>query len=439
LPCALAALIYQNGLDNPFVFDDREAILLNPSFINPWDWRAALLGNPSHPVLALSFALDRALWGFSSFGFHITNVVLHIICVGLFYGWCTRVLRRDGRLRAAGATEPSADWAAFFAAAMFALHPVMSSAVEYISARSELLGTAAFIASLTYTRRAIVGNNRNAAILAAIFAALAIGSSSSAATLPLIALAYDAWVLRDPRWPLRLARVYAPATLAIFSIAAWRLTASVDAVVPPRGPIVNLLSEARVVWRYLGLLVLPRGQSLVHDVQWTSAFDPGSIVAMAALAAAVVFAIRVRRIYPLAAFGVVWFAGVLAPTSSFIPLRDGMAEHRLYLAAPGLLLALASVAWRTIASRRVVQIALTCILAILAAGTYRRNEVWSNSMDLWEESVRRAPNAWQAHWGRAELLRELGRCDLAKPEYDAVLRLYPDYAGARAGLDRCLP
>jgi tetratricopeptide (TPR) repeat protein len=87
----------------------------------------------------------------------------------------------------------------------------------------------------------------------------------------------------------------------------------------------------------------------------------------------------------------------------------------------------------------VVQIALTCILGILAAGTYRRNEVWSNSMDLWEESVRRAPNAWQAHWGRAELLRELGRCDLAKPEYDAVLRLYPDYAGARAGLDRCLP
>jgi protein O-mannosyl-transferase len=436
LACALAALIYQNGLDNPFVFDDRDAILLNPSLINPWDWRAALLGNPSHPVLALSFALDRALWGFSSFGFHITNVVLHIICVGLFYGWCTRVL---GGEEVSPGSDPASDWAAFFAAAVFALHPVIASAVGYISARSELLAAAGVVASLTYTRRAIIGKNRNAAIAAAIFGALAIGSSSSAAALPLIALAYDAWVLRDPRWPLRLARIYAPATLVIFSVAAWRLTASVDAVVPPRGPIVNLLSEARVVWRYLGLLVLPRGQSLVHDVQWTSWSDPVSIVALGALAAAIAFAIRARRTYPLAAFGVVWFAGALMPTSSFIPLRDAMAEHRLYLASLGLLLAFASVTWRTIARRRVVQIALTGILAILAVGTYRRNEVWSNSMDVWEESVRWAPNAWQAHWGRAELLRELGRCDLAKPEYETVLRLYPDYAGARAGLNRCLP
>ena len=60
-------------------------------------------------------------------------------------------------------------------------------------------------------------------------------------------------------------------------------------------------------------------------------------------------------------------------------------------------------------------------------------------MDLWEESVRRAPDAWQAHWGYGELLREIGRCDRARPEYEAVLRSYPDHAGARAGLEACAP
>jgi len=77
------------------------------------------------------------------------------------------------------------------------------------------------------------------------------------------------------------------------------------------------------------------------------------------------------------------------------------------------------------------------VLAVLAAGTYRRNEVWSSPMDLWEESVRRAPDAWQAHWGYADLLREIGQCDRAKPEFDLVLRLNPDHAGARAGLEEC--
>jgi hypothetical protein len=390
--------------------------------------------------VTLSFALDRALWGLTSFGYHVTNTILHIAVVGLFYGWCTRVL--DSSPVAASAPRgkedpPAADWAAFFAAGIFAVHPVMSSAVGYVAARSELLAAAGVLASLTYARRAIVGKKRGAAILSACFGVLAVGSSSSAAALPLLVLAYDAWVLRDPRWPLRAARVYAPATFAIVSAAAWQVTTSGIAAVPPRGPIGNLLTESRVVWRYLGLLAMPRGQALVHDVHYSSAFDPLSLVALAALIGGIVFAIRLRRAAPLFAFGVVWFFGVLAPTTSFIPVRDAMAEPRLYLASAGALLALAALTWRAIASRRAVRIALSAAMLALAIVTYRRNALSANPVELWEESIRRAPNAWQAHWGYGELLREISRCDRARPEYEAVLRLNPQPAGARAGLDAC--
>src|SRR4051812_9772155 len=67
LACALAALVYQNCVDNPFVFDDRETVLLNASLITPWDWRAVLAHNAARPVVNLSYALDRAIWGFTSF------------------------------------------------------------------------------------------------------------------------------------------------------------------------------------------------------------------------------------------------------------------------------------------------------------------------------------------------------------------------------------
>jgi hypothetical protein len=255
-----------------------------------------------------------------------------------------------------------------------------------------------------------------------------------------IVLAFDAWVLRDPRWPVRLGRVYAPAMLAIASVAAWRLTDAATGVVPPRGAIANLLAQSRVIWRYVAMLIVPRGQALVHDVQWPgTTFDPVSIVLLLALMGAVGLAIRMRHTYPLAAFGVIWFVGVLAPTSSLIPVRDAMAEPRLYLASAGLLLAAASLTCRAIAERRTIRIALTVAVAVLAIVTYRRNALWSNPMDLWKEAVRRAPASWQSHWGYAEVLREIGQCDRARPEYDLVLRLNPDHAGARAGLDRCVP
>jgi hypothetical protein len=209
-------------------------------------------------------------------------------------------------------------------------------------------------------------------------------------------------------------------------------------VVPDRGALENLLTESRVVWRYLLLLVLPRGQSLVHDVHWvTSVFDPLSIMALALSAAAVGVAIWKRKRYPVVAFGMIWFIGVLAPTTSFLPVRDAMAEHRLYLASPGLLLAAGSLTWRAVADRRAIRIVLTGLLVLLAIGTYRRNQLWSSPMELWEESVSRAPNAWQSHWGYAELLREVGRCDRARAEYANALRLHPNHAGARAGLDAC--
>ena len=395
-----------------------------------------LLHNLARPVVNVSYAFDRGISGFSSFGFHITNVVLHIAAVGLFYGWCTRALtdeRRD-----APDQRQAPEWGAFFAAGVFALHPVMSAAVGYVSGRSELLAAVGVLASLTYARRAIVASNRTAGFLAGIFGTLAIASSSSAAALPLLVLAYDAWVLRDPGWGLRAARIYAPATLAVATAAGWYLSGIEIPNVPPRGIVENLLTGGLVVWRYLALLVLPLGQSLVHQVHWvTRPLDPVALILLLALAAAVAFAIWKRRAQPLLAFGAIWFVGVLAPTTSFIPVRDAMAEHRLYLASAGLFLAAAALVARSLATHRAARATLAVVLVVLGVRTYQRNMLWGDPMALWEESVRRSPDAWQAHWGYGDLLREIGRCDRAAPEYETVLRLNPGHRRARAALDAC--
>lgn len=436
---ALPALIYYWSFDNPFVFDDRITVVLNSSLADPPDLRAALLHNLARPVVNLSYALDRALWGFSSFGYHLTNLIVHTVVVALFYGWCTRALT-DAAPRAPSTGEPEAvEWPAFFAAAAFGLHPLTGAAAIYVSARSELLAAVGVLAALVCARRAIVGSGTVSAVLAVAFGALALGSSAAAAALPLLVLAYDAWVLRDPGWRRRLARAYLPALAAIALLMALRLPALLAAPrIPARGAIENLLMQAPIIWRYLWLVVSAQGQSLVHQVRWvTTPLDPAGLVALALLAVGAAAAIRARRSMPLLAFGVVWFLAALAPTSSVVPLRDAMVEHRMYLATAGLLLAAASLVRGTLSMRRVAGVAAAAVLTVLAFQTYQRNRAWSDPMALWEEAVRRSPEAWQAHLGYGTLLQEINRCDRARTEYETVLRLYPGQPAALTGIETC--
>jgi hypothetical protein len=314
----------------------------------------------------------------------------------------------------------------------------MAGAVLYLSARSELLAAIGVLACLTYARRAIVVSSRLSAILSGAFGVMAIASSSSAAVLPILALAYDAWILRDKGWRRRATRIYAPAMTTVLIAAAVQVPGLLRAArIPPRGMATHLLSQGGVLLRYLGLLVAPRRQAIVHDVRWASSLlDPVAILLFIGAAGLIVLAVRQRHARPLVAFGVLWFVGVLAPTM-ILPVRDALAEHRLYVASQGLLLATAWALELALARRRVVRFAGALTVAVLVTITYQRNRVWLDPMQLWEEAVERAPEAWQAHLGLADLLREAHRCDRARPEYREVLRLYPDNQAALAGLDAC--
>ena len=74
----LAGLVYVNALHNPFVYDDRRLVVENRSLRSPLDLRGIVLHEVTRPVVNLSYAIDRAIWGPAPFGFHITNVLLHM-------------------------------------------------------------------------------------------------------------------------------------------------------------------------------------------------------------------------------------------------------------------------------------------------------------------------------------------------------------------------
>jgi cytochrome c-type biogenesis protein CcmH/NrfG len=442
---ALAALLgcaaYLNALDNPFVYDDHDTVVANASLVDLSNVKFLLVYSPFRPVVNVSYAVDRWLWGVHPFGYHLTNIVLHGIAVVLVFALIRRLLADSGR-------RDAAHLCAGAAAALFAVHPIQSEAVGYVSGRSEVMCAVWFLAALLLARDAILSRSGGRALGAIVCGALSIASKETGLMLPLVVLGYD-WLLRpgdDTARRRRFWRFFLPAFVLLGGLAGYRLLAMGASPWATHTPLLNLLTQAVVVWRYVGLLAWPWGQSIMHGVhRATSVLDPAGWIALAGLAAASAGALLVRRSHPVITLGILWFLAVLAPSSSVVALREGMAEHRVYLASVGIFMSAASVlAARLEGERpehrvnRAVAAGLAVVVLICLVLTVLRNQIWASPVTLWAEATVRAQGMWEPHYALADSLREKGDCRAALPEYRAVVALRPEHRDAFTNLGICL-
>jgi tetratricopeptide (TPR) repeat protein len=443
---ALVPAVYAGSIQAPFVYDDYDTIVANPSLRESSSLSFVLAYSLFRPVVNLSYAVDFRLWGLEPSGYHVTNIALHALNVVLLY-LVAHAAVRDWRARSSEVDAVSAPFVAFFAAGLFAVHPMMAEGVAYVSGRSEVLCGAGFLAAWLALRRWMIegGAGWLAGGLGAF--ALALGSKEIAAMFPFVLLAYDR-VLgpgHDADRAMRLRRLHLPLVALVLALAAVRLATLAWAETPiARAPWQNVLTQAIVVLRYTRLLVVPVGQSAMHGVWYvTSWFDLRALVAVSLLAGAVIAAWRLRHRQPLWTVGALWFLLVLLPSSSVVALREGMAEHRAYLASCGLFLGAAAALESVVAAGRPRAWAwarwpAVAVLAILAALTVGRTRVWADPVRLWGEAVERAPGMWEPRYLLADTLRERRRCAEAVPEYEAVLRLRPAHRDAYNNLGICL-
>jgi tetratricopeptide (TPR) repeat protein len=461
VPSLLAFALYVGGLNHPFVYDDVATVVDNPSLRDLSNWRFLLGFNRFRPVVNLSYALDVALAGMTPYRFHLTNLILHMVATGLF-AVLARELARDQRAalsaRSAAGASPGGDATArgtttlaFAAATLFAIHPLMSEAVIYASARPEVLCAVFALLTLLAARRAIDAPRPVAWwTMAAIAWVLAAASRENGALVPLVFLVWDRLLLpRDERSRRRLLAFHLPLVGLVVAAGAFRVASFLryEAGTLPRDVWQHFLSELPIYWRYLRLLVWPAGQTLVHPAQRVeSALEPAVLGAAAAMVLVAVAAWLLRRRRPLAVFGVVWFALFLAPSSSLVPLLELMAEHRIYLASGGVFLVFAEgfvwlvERWRA-AERRpaAAPVVVAIVVAILlAAATAARVDVWRDPVTLWRDAAVKAPLTWAPHYALADAVRQREGCAAALPIYQRAVELLPEDNRARLNLGICL-
>ena len=195
-----------------------------------------------------------------------------------------------------------------------------------------------------------------------------------------------------------------------------------------------------MVWRYLGLLVAPYPQSLVHAVRVPDRpTDALSLMCAALLVLLFLTLFRRHERAPLLMLGGGWFFLFLVPSSSIIPLLELMSEHRVYLASIGwfLVLALFLVKVAPQPRRLTLPVIAAALLASYGALTWLRNQVWRDPLELWTQARDRAPNVWIASYALGDAYRLSGQCDLAVPEYLRAIDLVPAEPRAYISLAEC--
>jgi tetratricopeptide (TPR) repeat protein len=427
--------VYANAIGAAFVFDDVPQIIERSDELSG-DFRRLLRGD-RRPATAATLAANHALGGLDPRGYHAVNVLLHLAAACVLFGLLRRIIppERGGMM------------IGFAAALLWVVHPLQTEAVTYVIQRAEVMAAMAMLVVLYAVLRA-ARDRRPAAWWAVAIVACALGMASKPTMVvaPVIAVLFDGLVVSASwreAWRRRGALHAALACTWLVLVATGTFAAVFgspgDAGPPAVGfgvaqvtPMEYLATQPEVIAHYLSLAAWP--QALCIDYGWAVATTARDVVVPAALlaVAAVLAVVGVWRRRPLAFVAAAFFIW-LAPTSSFVPIRDLAAEHRMYLPLAAIAV-LAVIAFRWCAPRLVgptraaVVGAVVLIAATTALGarTVIRNHDYRTPLALWTATVEQVPAHRRARLNLGVALHEAGRVDEALEILAEVVAEHPN-------------
>jgi len=440
LVAVLAAGAMAPTLRGTFLPGDDEHFVLHHSYVNrPGLINAVRLFGIIHrdlyqPIPMVSFAFDTALYGGQAWGFHLTDLLWHVLAAALV--WLLVRLRWDHW------------WLATLTAALFAVHPQAVEAVATVTARIVQMGVtfslAAIVAFLIWSRRSAGEGGWLAA--AVLFTLLAMTSKVQPALPILLLIVVYGQQRRGVRAWWSAWGLLTGSTVAFVLLAAWTTTRT--------GLVASALSELHgsipgralmALGVYLVHLVWPVGLSTWYlpPVEWSWA-EPfvwiGAAVLVGLVAAAVIGYARRARILSA---GVTWYLAVIVPMLGASGARNLIAADRYtYLANIGLYLVAAGVVvfsigrrgqqgapWRVIAPRAVV---VAGVIVALMVTTWRHTGHYRTALAYYERVAALYPNAPWVHLNVGWALARAGRLDEAERAANAELDMaHGDTARAR--------
>ena len=439
----LGITVYANSFGGPFIFDDEESVVENPYIVRLWpaDWMYAPPQSTvaGRPVASLSLAVNYAISGYSVWSYHFFNLAVHILAGLALYGIIRRTLLSERLREKFGSHSTVLAWTA---AAMWVVHPIQTESVTYIVQRTESMMGLFYLLTLYSAIRAMeAGGSLLWPAVSVICCGLGMGTKEAMVTAPVLVLLYDRAFFAGTfvaafrrRWGMYAGLA---ATWVILAALLWsgpRQEQSGGFSIG--GSLSYAMNQGVVILRYLRLSFWPRGLCL--DYGWPIVKDWGKLV-LPALTVLAMLAVTVWGLirnkswsYPAA-----WFFGTLAVTSSFVPVKDLIFEHRMYLPLAGLAVlavaggyVLSRQGWLTPFERWSVKragiILAAAVICVLGLVTLQRNSDYRSAASIWQSVLDVIPDNSRAHNNLGVALKSAGRVDEAIRHYNEALRVTPD-------------
>ena len=446
LPAFFLALLifalYAPALRNDFVWDDTALILRDP-LIRSWQlapesfqhflFTDATASDFYRPIQRLTYLLDYAAFVFRPAGYHFTSILCHIGAT------LALLLLGEELLRLWNIEERKRRRLAFLAALAWAIHPVQTAAVAYISGRADPLAAAFGFLGLYCALRALPAVGSRRLLLLFGGGVLFLLSALSKETGLVFPLLWCAILLLRKSWKQIL-----PAAVVLLFVGVIYLSLRLPAehipaprLRPPAPLLVRPIVVARAFAEYTGLILFPINLHMDRDVE-TRPEGSGDAITGAAwrelqtllgivlIAAAIYWLIRSRTRDP-AVFGCLILAGIAyLPVSGVIPLNATIAEHWLYLPSAFLFLAAAVAISRLPVPSPALTGVVIVWLTFLGTRTCLRTFDWENQRKFLERTIAAGGDSARMLINLASQELHDGHLDSAKAHLEAALKKEPD-------------
>lgn len=455
----LSLAIYAQTFDDPFHFDDLFYITNNTSIRHlanfPQTIRSIADFQISRFVVVLTFAINYHFHQLNVFGYHLVNFLIHVLssCLVWWMGELCFILSSVGKFRSflqnkGGAahhgpiSDQSLVQAPYWAALLFAVHPLNTQAVVYISQRCESLATLFYVAAVcSYLQQRISETRTLRGFMPALICGLlGMFSKETVITLPLTIIFLEFFFFKG-RERFHFNRLwlifgYVCLILVVPALLGFNLRQVLFSSIQSQshsGDVLTLptylLTQSRVFVRFLSLMIAPLGMNLDYDFPMShTLFERETFLSFLTLGVILFMAVRMRRKIPMMTFAIVWF--FLTLSANLIPRANVIFEHKMYLALAGVLPPMVIGLFDIVKDRRMLTLSLSFVVLVFSLLSVQRNSIWRDEITLWTDVIVKSPQKSRPYNHRGMAYKRKGSFDLAVADFNRVIDLDPEDASA---------
>ena len=432
-------------LRNDFYFDDSHILINNssirslkniPRYFYDISTSSCDYNNYQYrPLVTLSFALNYAVCKLQPFGYHLVNLIIHIIC-GLLIFLIIRRITNDSQKNL---SEKSLLIGTIIATIFFVVTPENVETINYCSARSSSIATLFYLLGFfTY----IYVKGKNWVKYGLVFMCMIFGlmAKDIAGTLPLLLIFYEYWFGDKQKskrlkilWLLFLSIILLYFLRGFLVVGGERMTTQFSGNI-----FEKIATQSRAHLHYIRQFIFPNDFSIDPiGFGFSDLSDWKSLLSIFALIGFAIFIFSAKKKLPLLTFGLLWYFLALSPSSGIANTTQPINYHRPYIALPGLCLVLAALIIHIEIylsekfKEKYVNVGIIWLASVIIIWNIflskEQNKIWHDKEKLWETAVKYSPTSGRAHLNLGLEFMSKGKLQQAEKEFKKCIKLWPGY------------